>query len=159
MAIAITVLVLPMVDLVPQAVAQQESSVTLMISHTRQFVSLALSFAVIARFWFFHHAMFSNLETVEPRTDKINMLWLATIVVLPFPTEMIGQFHDDRFTALAYFLTAVSMGVLSVLAVQVGRDRHADEARAAGVLTSTIAVFGGLVLQLIFPALSTECCS
>jgi uncharacterized membrane protein len=155
-AIAITLLVLPLVDLVPQAVALHESSITMMRTHTPQFLSFALSFAVIARFWFLHHAMFSNLEMVEPRTNKINMLWLATIVVLPFPTEMVGQFHDDRFTALVYVSTlAVSMGVLSVLAGQVGRDSHAANGRArGGVLISTIAVFGSLVLLLTFPELS-----
>ncbi len=154
-AIAITLLVLPLVDLVPQAVAQHESSITLITAHTHQFLSFALSFAVIARFWFLHHAMFNNLETVEPRTSKINMLWLATIVVLPFPTEMAGQFREDRFTALVYVSTlAVSMGVLSALALQVDRDRHARDGCARGVLIPTIAVFCGIVLLLIFPVLS-----
>ena len=134
--------------------AQHESSAFLITAHAHQFVSFALSFAVIARFWFLHHAMFTDLEMIEPATSKVNMFWLATIVVLPFPTEMAGQFHGDRFTVLVYVSTlAVTMAVLSVLAVRVGRDRHVHGNRAQGVVTSTVAVFGGLVLLLIFPEL------
>ena len=29
-----------------------------------------------------------------------NIAWLLTIVVLPFPTEMIGGYGDDWFTAV-----------------------------------------------------------
>jgi uncharacterized membrane protein len=38
----------------------------------------------------------------------MNLCWLLTIVVLPFPTEMIAGFDHDYFTPLFYIGTVLA---------------------------------------------------
>lgn len=62
--------------------------------------SFLLSFAVIARPWRVHHKLFQHVGALSEPVVLWNTLWVLTIVVLPFPTEMIGGYGNDRFTAV-----------------------------------------------------------
>jgi uncharacterized membrane protein len=42
---------------------------------------------------------------------RLNLVWLLTIVVLPFPTEIIGAFDTSRFTAGLYAGTILALSV------------------------------------------------
>jgi uncharacterized membrane protein len=85
-AIAITLLILPVVD---AAVPGQTLAEILEEADTR-IVAFLLSFAVIARFWFSHHRTFERIAMYDTRLIWINMAWLASIAFLPFPTELLG---------------------------------------------------------------------
>jgi uncharacterized membrane protein len=58
--------------------------------------SFLLSFFVIGRLWMSRHRIFEQIKAYNRRLMNVNLWWLLTIVVLPFPTEMIGGFDDDR---------------------------------------------------------------
>src|SRR3954463_12442114 len=101
-AIAITLLVLPLVDVVSESVAEHHTSVEVITEHRPQILSFLLSFVVIAQYWVTHHRMFEDVKAYNRPLMASNMVWLLTIVVLPFPTEMVGLFSDDVFTTLLY---------------------------------------------------------
>jgi uncharacterized membrane protein len=110
-AIAITLLVLPLVDLVPEVKAEGGDAVSVISDHWQEIFTFLLSFVVIANFWLGHHRLFEHVRAYTTAMMRLNLLWLLTIVVLPFPTEIIGAFPSDRFTAGVYTGTILALSV------------------------------------------------
>jgi TMEM175 potassium channel family protein len=136
-AIAITVLVLPLVDAVGEAAAARQSAVEVITENVDQIFSFLLSFVVIARLWTAHHRLFDGVAVVTGRVVGVNMLWALTIVVLPFPTEMAGGYGDDRFAVGLYIGTILaSSACLTALAVAI----HSRLVGGAGTMTVMLAV-------------------
>jgi len=136
-AIAITLLVLPLVDAVGEAVDARRSAAEVVTDNISQFFSFLLSFAVIARLWTAHHRLFDGVATASGRVVGLNMLWLLTIVVLPFPTEMVGGYGEDRFTVVLYIGTILaSSACLTALSVAI-RGRLVG---GAGSMTALLAL-------------------
>lgn len=97
-AIAITLLVLPLVDL---ASGSANSSVGRLLSdHIGQLGAFALSFMVIARLWAAHHRIFERVSAYDAMTFRLTLVWLATVVFLPFPTELLASRSDNGASAL-----------------------------------------------------------
>jgi len=110
-AIALTLLVLPLADAVPEAAEKYSHSFEVITANQAKIYSFLLSFYVIARMWLAHHRLFDQVRAYSPRLVKANLCWLLTIVVVPFPTEMIGRFDNDRFTAAFYIGTVLAANV------------------------------------------------
>ncbi|MFF0342438.1 TMEM175 family protein [Kribbella sp. NPDC004875] len=111
-AIAITLLVLPLVDLVPEVRSDGGDAVSVITDHRQELFTFLLSFVVIANFWLGHHRVFEHVRAYNPLLMRLNLLWLLAIVVLPFPTEIIGTFDSDRFTAGIYVGTILVLSIL-----------------------------------------------
>jgi uncharacterized membrane protein len=107
-AISITLLVLPLADLVPEAASAHQAASEVITGHVNQIWSFVLSFAVVANIWREHHRAFSSIARVTRPLTIWNMVWLLSIVVLPLPTEMIGAFGRDRFVAAFYYATILA---------------------------------------------------
>jgi uncharacterized membrane protein len=110
-AIAITLLVLPLVDLVPEVKAEGGDAVSVITDHRQEIFTFLLSFVVIANFWLGHHRLFEHVRAYTSAMMRLNLVWLLTIVVLPFPTEIIGAFDTSRFTAGLYAGTILALSV------------------------------------------------
>lgn len=157
-AIAITLLVLPLVDLVPEARFHRESVHDLIAHNTGPIFAFLLSFAVISRLWSSHHGVFDGVQRVGRGVIVVDMIWLLTIVVLPFPTALTGTTSDDPLTVQLYVgVLAVNLVAMTVLAVLIHRQATGDGVRTAeaarGVGSSAVVVVLGFVLVLILPAL------
>ncbi|WP_406070369.1 TMEM175 family protein [Streptomyces sp. NBC_01020] len=107
-AISITLLILPLVDLVPEAASAHEGASEVITGHLDQIWSFLLSFAVIANIWREHHRTFSSVATFPRSLMVWNMGWLLSVVVLPLPTEMLGAFGRDRFVGAFYYSTLLT---------------------------------------------------
>ncbi|WP_405753686.1 TMEM175 family protein [Streptomyces sp. NBC_01411] len=107
-AISITLLILPLVDLVPEAASAHEGASEVITGHLDQIWSFLLSFAVIANIWREHHRTFSSVATFTRSLMVWNMGWLLSVVVLPLPTEMLGAFGRDRFVGAFYYSTLLT---------------------------------------------------
>jgi uncharacterized membrane protein len=113
-AIAMTLLV---VDLaVP--VLQHDSSVHELAdklnSDSAKFVSFFISFAVIGRYWLAHHAFFSALARIDRPLISLNLLYLAFIAFLPFPTALLGEYFANPLSIVIY---AVNVAIISAMEV------------------------------------------
>ncbi|OON72355.1 DUF1211 domain-containing protein [Streptomyces tsukubensis] len=107
-AISITLLILPLIDLVPEAVSAHRRASEVFTGHLDQIWSFLLSFAVIANIWGEHHRTFSSVARVTRSLMVWNMGWLLSVVVLPLPTEMIGAFGRNRFVAAFYYVALLA---------------------------------------------------
>jgi len=83
-----------------------------------------LSFLVIGLYWLAHHRFFSKLAAVDVRFMKINLLYLAAIAFVPFPTALVGIYGSNE--AVVIVLYAVTLAVASV--IEAGLFWHAQQA-------------------------------
>ena len=124
-AIAITLLVLPL-D-IGSGLSSGEVADALW-DQRENFLAFAISFAVIGRFWLVHHRFFGEVVAFDGRLIALNLVYLGTIVLIPFSSEVLGK--DGGETAAVVFYSANLAAV-----VLVGLWMSAS-ARRAG-LTST----------------------
>ena len=106
-AVAITLLVLPLVDAANNI--GQATAGDFLISNATRIFALVLSFAVIGRLWIAHHQFSEVITDYSVGTLWLNMAWMLTIVFLPVPTELISSEADD-------FTIANGVYVLTMLA-------------------------------------------
>ncbi|MEO3876165.1 TMEM175 family protein [Nonomuraea sp. B12E4] len=156
-AIALTLLVLPLADAIPEAVAAHTSSIAVVTENGWKIFSFLISFGVIARLWIFHHRLFERVKAYNHQLVMVNLCWLLTIAVIPFPTEMIGGFNDDRFTATFYIATVLASNVCQLAMIMIIRADPDIAKHSGGVparqLFDSIVATGLLVLALALAAL------
>ncbi len=114
-AIAITLLILPLVDLVAE-VAPDSTPGSFLGAHSPELLSFALSFAVIARLWYSHHQLFEHIERYDTRLVVLDILWAFTIVLLPLPTAMINRFATEPLV-IGFYIGTMTVSALSLTAM------------------------------------------
>ncbi len=128
-AIAVTLLILPLVEVVTEIAKAQgnnpDDPFAVIQENKAAIWTFLLSFAVIARFWLVHHGVFEHVKAYNNTLIQLNLLWLLCIVVLPFPTEIIGQFKSDAFSASFYAGTLVVLALTQTALTLVVRN-HKD---------------------------------
>jgi uncharacterized membrane protein len=88
---------------------------------TSEFVSFFISFAVIGRYWIAHHQFFGRLSAMDGGLIAINLVYLAFIAFLPFPTDLLGTYFENPLSVAIY---AVSVAIVSGLEVVLFRHAH-----------------------------------
>jgi uncharacterized membrane protein len=126
-AIAITLVVLPLVDTARDA--DLRSVGQFLSDNAPALGAAALSFVVIANFWEAHHTVFERIEGITRGMLRTNFAWLAAIVFLPLPTVLlVGTHSGDRLGTVLYIGTMVV--ATSSLAVTTELGRRAGVVRA-----------------------------
>jgi uncharacterized membrane protein len=83
-------------------------------------VSFFIGFAVIGRYWVAHHQFFSKLARFDGGMIGINLVYLAFVAFLPFPTALLGDYFGNPLSVATY---AVAVALVSGL--EVVEFRHA----------------------------------
>lgn len=155
-AIAITLLVLPLTEIEPDDYPDPSE---LFAENSARFVSFAVSFAVIAVFWTSHHRILNRVVAFDGVLLRVNLLWLACIVFLPFPTAMVQEDSARGYTLLytgtmlAASLTTKALGL--VVAHRPGlTDGPPDPDSHAAAIRGWLVVAGfatAFVIALVSP--------
>jgi uncharacterized membrane protein len=160
-AIAITLLVLPLVELV--AGKGRETDLSAVISgHGRQFEAFLLSFAVIARLWWAHHRLGEQVGAYDGAFVLINLVWLLTVVFLAFATQVVAASPVGPLAVALYIGTiAASSACLLLLTVLLRRrpglrleDVKTQDINLTAVLSITTLLVLALVLGAAVPAVN-----
>jgi uncharacterized membrane protein len=151
-AIAATLLVLPLVEIVPHSDVMDLGG--LLADNGSQFYAFVLSFVVVYRFWLVHRRMFDGSINMTTALLWVNGLWLLSIVFLPFPTQLIGsQDAQDRLAYGLYIgtlLVTTACGALSHwLISRSAGDRFDVTVGPAFVMTGAMAL--ALLLVVAIP--------
>ena len=101
-AIAITLLVLT-IDL-PASLPSEEVS-SFLWGALPQVLVYAVSFMVIGTFWLRHYSMFDMCRAVDTRILVLNLVFLAFVALLPFPTDLIDV--NDQSPSAVIALSSV----------------------------------------------------
>ena len=78
------------------------------------FVGFFISFAVIGRYWLAHHQAVSLLKAMDQRYLVLNLVYLAFIAFLPFPTALLGEYFENPLSIAIY---ATNVAVISGMEV------------------------------------------
>jgi len=79
-----------------------------------KFISFFISFAVIGRYWLAHHTYFSALARIDRAIIALNLVYLAFIAFLPFPTALLGEYFENPLSITIY---AVNVAIVSGMEV------------------------------------------
>jgi uncharacterized membrane protein len=161
-AIALTLLVLPLTEIVPEVVAAHGEPLEAVLGHQQQIASFLLSFVVIGRLWFAHHRLFEHVRAYNTALAVTNMVWLLAIVVMPFATQMVGGFGTSEFICLFYIGTmVVNSACLSVMTLLVKSEPALLEPDSAitdrwlfNAIGTTIALVAAFLLVVIVPGVN-----
>ena len=83
-----------------------------------QLIAFGIAFAVIANYWLVHHRMVADFAYIDPPVIVANLFLIATIVMLPFSTEAVGDPATDGL-ALPVAWMAVNVAVASAMSTLV----------------------------------------
>jgi len=123
-AIAITLLVLGL--MIPEGVPDLTRT---LLNNAGDFFAYAISFAVLGRYWLAHHRFFSALERFDGRLMALNLLYLAWIALVPFTSQVLGDYGRTIDAAVLY---AINMVIVSgSFYAQLVYSYHADLLRPA----------------------------
>jgi len=160
-AIAITLLVLPLVDVL--AGGRPETDLAGIFVHdAAEFIAFLLSFAVIARLWWEHHRLGEQVGAYDAAFILVNLAWVLTIVFLPFATQVVATYGPARLAVATYIGTIlVSQACLSVLSLLLWRRprlrRDGADTRQTppwAALATTALLILALVLGVAIPAVN-----
>lgn len=107
------------------------------------FISFFISFAVIGRYWVAHHQMFSLLRGIDVRLLGLNLVYLAFVAFLPFPTALLGAYFENAIAVATYSVT-----VALVSGMEVVLFRHAQRAGLLRVTIGADALRWSMMLSL-----------
>jgi uncharacterized membrane protein len=99
-SIAITLLVLA-IGVDNKEVLQVGLGQALLNQH-EALLAYAISFAVIGRFWVIHHGFFGDVKAFDSRLIALNMLYLGWIVLIPFSSQVLGE-YGGQFPAVVLY--------------------------------------------------------
>jgi uncharacterized membrane protein len=110
-AIAITLLILPLVDLVHTA-SPKSPPIDFLLANGSELGGFALSFVVIARLWMLHHSLFEHVASYSAPLRTLSLAWAFTIVLLPLPTAMVAHWPPEAVIVGFYIGTMLLSSLL-----------------------------------------------
>jgi uncharacterized membrane protein len=108
-AIAITLLVLQLN--IPEHLPAGSTLFEEIVNQEGDLIAYGISFAVLGKLWLSHHRFFSAVERFDSVLMGLNLLYLAWIVLVPFTSEVLGDYGDDPAGVITYaaIMSAVSL--------------------------------------------------
>src|SRR5215207_9775995 len=108
-AIAITLLVLQL-D-IPEHLPAGSTLFEEIVDQEGDLIAYGISFAVLGKLWLAHHRFFCAVDRFDSVLMGLNLLYLAWIVLVPFTSEVLGDYGDDPDGVIIYaiVMSAVSL--------------------------------------------------
>jgi len=154
-AIALTILVLPLTEIVPEFAGKNFGQIV--SQYSEQFVAMAVSFFVIGRMWLSHHRLFDRLRAIDSTMVMLNLTWLFFIVMLPFFVELLVSDVDKSLALGLYvgniWLNALVLGIINRRALrqsELMEEKGDDQVHSWTSVGFTTVIFG---IVLAFPNL------
>nr|WP_274636634.1 TMEM175 family protein [Microbacterium bovistercoris] len=114
-AIAMTLLILPLMESVSDLGEADLGAAHWFVVHQWQLVSFVISFAVIASFWVNHHHLYAKVDRVSNGLLWVCIVWLLSIVWMPVATAMTGLMSSgDPVVKIVYIGTMILTSLLTL---------------------------------------------
>ena len=127
-AVAITLLALPLVDLLP---GSGDSAWDVVSDNAGPLIAFLFTFAVVAIMWSAHNRVLNGIVAYDAALFWLNVAWLAGIVVLPWfsnlygSTEMLGTGANGTGAGAVYWSTLAYISLIG-WAMSVHLRRHPE---------------------------------
>jgi uncharacterized membrane protein len=146
-AIALTLLVLQLRVPEPSQLANPDSAADLAAQLSKgsaSLVSYVISFYVIAQFWMVHRQVFRRLSDQEEGLEWVNFVFLFTITIMPFASDLLGDFVGNPL--------AVDIFALNLLLASLSTQAMIIIARRKGLLISDAQERSARISAVVVPA-------
>jgi uncharacterized membrane protein len=110
-------------------------------------IAFFISFIVIGKYWLAHHQFFSQLGAVNSPLLTANLVYLAAIAFVPYPTGLVSRFDDSPVTVVIYALALATSSLME--AVMFGMAQRGGLLR----ITFSDAVFRYELVASLLPVL------
>lgn len=132
-----------------------------------EFFSFFIAFFILASFWLLHHRQFHFVRTVDPMLVRINLLILSFIVLMPFTTNLSGDYSNVPLAVDLFHSNMFIIGILflcqwyylvhrpGITSVEISTPDAVNGMRRGMVLPS-IALLG-IGVSFFAPSYSTMC--
>jgi uncharacterized membrane protein len=107
-AIALTLLVLTL----DVPVTEMHRLGDALVEQVPQFVAFALSFALVANLWWQHYRLLDLLDALEPGVIAVNLVLLAFVALVPYPTSLLGAAPANSVAVVAFIAVFVVLTLL-----------------------------------------------
>lgn len=95
-----------------------------LLDHRDEFISYAISFAVISIFWIRHHVFFRGVARIDTLLTVLNLAYLGFVAFVPYPTRLLGLYGDEPASVVLY---AATIGIIATLSgLSRVHAQHAD---------------------------------
>ena len=158
-AIALTLLVLPLLESVPEAARDHLTAAGWLDHFGGQLIGFCVSFAVVTTFWHIHHRLYEHVRSYSPALMGLNFAWMFTIVFLQLPSALMYALSTDRVMIALYIGTmTLSSALLSAMVWHVHHHTAIQEphnpllwGQVATSLATTTLYAAALLLAVAFP--------
>ena len=110
-------------------------------------LAYALSFAVIGRFWVVHHRFFGEVTAFDGRLIALNLVYLGWIVLIPFSSEVLGEYGDQTAGVVLY---AVNLSGVVLIGMLMAADAHRGGITSANLATQEEARSRSIYIASVF---------
>jgi len=122
-------------------------------------LTYALSFATVGLIWLNHHATFAPVKRVDRTTNALNLVLLAVVCFVPFPTALLSRYGPLPSATALYgaTLTAMSIAYFAVWQYAVRSDPEAPPVSRSVMLSGGIGTFfytAGTLIAFVAPKIS-----
>lgn len=156
-AIAITLIVLPLVDAAQQD--RSDGAGTFFADNALSLLAAALSFVLIASFWKMHHRVYIDVIASTPALLNANLLWVAAIAFLPLPTVLVVETTGETALGSGVYIATILVTVVAIRLQKTiivrhslrGPDVPAPPASWTNWLTVPLTALA-LIIAVVFPA-------
>lgn len=151
-AIAITLLVIEFK--VPVLEHPTDSTLWEKLSHMGlQLLGFIISFSIVGYYWSVHHRIFGYVEKYTTRLIWLNLMFLFSVVLLPFTSGLLGEYASETHLHLPYGIYVANICFTAIMNAilwfYVSNPRHS-------ILTHTISrerILLGFYFTLVVPVL------
>lgn len=121
-AIAVTLMVLPLVDI--EAPGPGETVWDVLQDNRGQILAFFLSFTITLIFWRRHHRFLDGLRGIDRGLMFISLVWLGLIVLFQVPTKLLGNDQNPNDGSATLYLIYLAVLGFATLAIPMYVRRH-----------------------------------
>lgn len=115
-----------------------------------EIVSFFVGFALLGFYWLAHHRFFALLRGVSRGLILVNLVYLAAVAFLPFPTALIGDYEANPVAFVLFALSVATISGLEVVLFVLAADQDLTSATLpTGVRRSGVVRAGAPVLVFL----------
>jgi uncharacterized membrane protein len=147
-AIAITLLILPLVDRAGE-IADSGSFGEFFLENYGAFIAFIVTFLVIGRFWMTHHRLFEAVADYSVPLIWINLIWLASIAFLPFAANAVSALPIDSGSVYALYIGTMLVTTVTSMLIEILLRRNAALVRPEARGTIELVPAAAMVILLV----------
>lgn len=83
-------------------------------------VTYFMSFLTLGIFWVGQQTQLSKVERANRTYTWMHLIFLMTVTLVPFSTQLLARFHWSRVALIVYWLNILVMGVVLLIALEYG---------------------------------------